>query len=94
MEVVASTYWHLQRHHPRNHHLTTLIAVEVGVAIVVALGAYHLSVYSVMVIVIGQDAILLSSMILVVRSVRLPSGHLKGRILSSYSDSAIICVIP
>ena len=58
MEVVASTYWHLQHHHQRNHRLTTLIAVEVGVAIVVALGAYHRSVYSVMVIVIGQDAIL------------------------------------
>ena len=89
MEVVASTFWHLQHHHQRNHRLTTLIAVEVGVAIVVALGAYHRSVYSVMVIAIGQDAILLSSMTLVVRSARLQSGHLKGRILSVCSDFRI-----
>ena len=51
-------------------------------AIVAALAACHRLVYSVMVIVIGQDAILLSSMTLVVRSVRLQSGHLKGRIIS------------
>ena len=51
-------------------------------AIVAVLVAYLRLVYSVMVIVIGQDAILLSSMTLVVRSVRLQSGHLNGRILS------------